>query len=75
MTRSAADIGAGLAAARGARPIVPGERIHVIGAAGAGASAATWLAWRAGASASGCDPGGASPYTAALEAAGIPFAS
>ncbi len=74
MTRSAAEIGAGLAAARAARPIVPGERIHVIGAAGAGASAAAWLAWRAGALASGCDQAGASPYTAALEAAGIPFA-
>ncbi len=75
MTRSAADIGAGLAAPRAARPIEPGARIHVIGAGGAGASAATWLAWRAGAAASGCDQGGASPYTAALEAAGIPFAA
>jgi UDP-N-acetylmuramate--alanine ligase len=74
VTRSAAEIGAGLAAARAARAIRPGERIHVIGAAGAGASAATWLAWRAGAVASGCDPGGTSPYTAAIEAAGIPFA-
>ncbi len=76
MTRSAADIGAGLAAAREPPdPSAPGERIHVMGAAGAGASAATWLAWRAGAAASGCDPGGSSPYTAAIEAAGIPFAS
>ena len=31
--------------------------------------------WRAGAVVSGCDPGGASPYTAAIEAAGIPFAA
>ena len=74
MTRTAAEIGAGLAAARAARPVRSGERIHVLGAAGAGASAATWLAWRAGAAASGCDPGGSSPYTAAIEAAGIPFA-
>jgi len=40
VTRSAEDIGAGLAAARAARPIRVGERIHVVGAAGAGASAA-----------------------------------
>lgn len=74
MTRTAAEIGAGLAAARAARPVRSGERIHVLGAAGAGASAATWLAWRAGAAVSGCDAGGSSSYTAAIEAAGIPFA-
>jgi len=74
MTRPAADIGRGLAGARRARPIVAGERIHVVGAAGAGASAAALLAARAGAAVSGCDPGGPSPYTAALEAAGIPLA-
>lgn len=71
MTRPAADIGQGLARARDARPIAPGERIHVIGAAGAGASASALLAQRAGASVSGCDSGGPSPYSAALEAAGI----
>jgi UDP-N-acetylmuramate--alanine ligase len=75
VTRQAADIGAGLAPARVARPIRAGERIHVIGAAGAGASAAAWLASRAGAAVTGCDPGGSSPYTAALEAAGIPIAA
>ena len=74
MTRSAADVGRGLAAPRAARPIAAGERIHVVGAAGAGASAAALLAARAGAAVSGCDPGGPSPYTAALEAAGIPLA-
>ena len=74
MTRAAADVGRGLAPARPARPIVAGERIHVVGAAGAGASAAALLALRAGAAVSGCDPGGPSPYTAALEAAGIPLA-
>ena len=42
-----------------------------MGAAGAGASAAVLLAHRAGAVVSGCDAGGPSPYTAALEAAGI----
>jgi UDP-N-acetylmuramate--alanine ligase len=43
----------------------------VLGAAGAGASAAVLLAARAGASVNGCDPGGPSPYTAALVAAGV----
>jgi len=74
MTRSAEDIGAGLAAARPARAIPPGERIHVVGAAGAGASAAALLASGAGAIVTGCDPGGPSPYTPALEAAGIDVA-
>jgi UDP-N-acetylmuramate--alanine ligase len=71
MTRTAADIGAGLAPDRPARPIQPGERIHVVGAAGAGASAAALLATGAGAIVSGCDPGGPSPYTPPLEAAGV----
>jgi UDP-N-acetylmuramate--alanine ligase len=71
MTRSAAEIGAGLAAARPARPIRPGERIHVVGAAGAGASAALLLAHHAGAAATGCDPAGHSVYTTAAEALGI----
>ncbi|MCY7418274.1 MAG: Mur ligase domain-containing protein, partial [Chloroflexi bacterium] len=75
MTRTAADVGAGLAPARAARPVQAGERIHVIGAGGAGASAATLLAWHAGATVSGCDAGGSSPYSMAIEAAGIPFAS
>jgi len=47
------------------------ERIHVVGAAGAGASAAALLAAHAGATVSGCDAGGPSPYTPALEALGI----
>jgi UDP-N-acetylmuramate--alanine ligase len=68
------EIGAGLAEARDARPIWPGERIHILGAAGAGASAAALLAHRAGADVSGCDPGGRSPYTEALEEAGIAIA-
>ena len=42
-----------------------------MGAAGAGASAAALLAAHAGATVSGCDPGGASPYTPALDALGI----
>jgi UDP-N-acetylmuramate--alanine ligase len=73
MTRDASAIGAGLEPAREARAIREGERIHVVGAAGAGASAAALLAHHAGADASGCDAGGPSPYTPALEAAGIPL--
>jgi UDP-N-acetylmuramate--alanine ligase len=69
--RGAAEVGAGLAPARDARPIEPGERIHVVGAAGAGASAAALLASWAGASVDGCDPGGPSQYTPALVAASI----
>ncbi len=72
--RGAAEIGAGLAAARPARPIRPGERIHVVGAQGAGASAAALLAAWAGADVSGCDPGGRSQYTPALDAAGVAVA-
>ncbi|MEO5919459.1 MAG: cyanophycin synthetase [Candidatus Limnocylindrales bacterium] len=71
MTRSAGDIGAGLLPIRDARPIPPGERIHVIGIAGAGASAAALLAAAQGARVSGCDSGGPSPYSEAVEAAGI----
>ena len=74
MTSAAERIGAGLQPARAARPIRALERIHVVGAAGAGASAAAILAARAGASVSGCDPGGPSPYTPALEALGIVLA-
>lgn len=73
MTRTAADLGAGLAPARDPRAIRPGERIHILGIAGAGASAAALLAKAAGAVVTGCDPGGPSPYTRALEAARIPI--
>ncbi len=72
--RDAASIGSGLAPARLARPIRPGERIHVVGAAGAGASAAVLLAHHAGAAVSGCDPSGHSPYTPAIEKLGIALA-
>jgi UDP-N-acetylmuramate--alanine ligase len=74
VTRTAAELGQGLAPVRAARPIREGERIHVVGVAGAGASAAALLGHGAGAIVSGCDPGGPSPYTAALEAVGIPIA-
>ena len=73
MTRTAAEIGAGLLPARQVRPIRAGERIHVLGAAGAGASAAVLLAHAAGAAVTGCDSGGPSPYTEAIEADGIPL--
>jgi UDP-N-acetylmuramate--alanine ligase len=74
VTRSVAELGLGLAPARAARAIRAGERIHVLGIAGAGASAATLHAASQGAVVTGCDPGGPSPYTAALEAVGIPIA-
>jgi UDP-N-acetylmuramate--alanine ligase len=66
--------GAGLLPARPARPIRPGERIHVVGAAGAGASAAVLHAAWAGAAVDGCDPGGPSSYTAPFASLGIPIA-
>src|SRR5205814_4838262 len=74
VTRTAADIGAGLLPPRAPRRIRAGERIHVVGVAGAGASAAALLAHAAGAAVSGCDAGGPSPYSVAVEAAGIPVA-
>jgi UDP-N-acetylmuramate--alanine ligase len=74
VVRGATSVGLGLAAAREARPIQAGERIHVVGAAGAGASAAVILAHAAQALVSGCDAGGPSPYTPAIEALGISLA-
>jgi UDP-N-acetylmuramate--alanine ligase len=74
VTRDAAAIWAGLVPARPARAIRSGERIHVVGIAGAGASAAALHAASQGAIVSGCDIGGPSPYTPALEAAAIPLA-
>jgi UDP-N-acetylmuramate--alanine ligase len=75
VTSPAERIGAGLAPARDPRPIAAGERIHVVGAAGAGASGAAILAARAGAIVTACDPGTPSPYTPALEALDIPIAA
>ena len=72
--RGAAAIARGLAPARAARAVAPGERIHVIGGAGAGASAAALLAHAAGGAPDGCDPGAPSQYTAALEERGITIA-
>jgi UDP-N-acetylmuramate--alanine ligase len=64
----------GLDPARPARPIRPGERIHVVGAAGAGASAAVLHAAWSGAGADGCDPGAPSSYTLAIAELGIEIA-
>jgi UDP-N-acetylmuramate--alanine ligase len=75
VTRGSEVIGRGLAPAREPRAIADGERIHVVGAAGAGASAAALLAREAGARVDGCDPGAPSSYTAALEARAIPVAA
>ncbi len=74
MIRGTPDIARGLAPARAARPIAPGERVHVVGAAGAGASAATLLIQAAGGDPDGCDPGAPNKYTAALAERGIPVA-
>ena len=49
----------------------PGERIHVIGAAGSGAAGVTLLAHHDGALIDGCDADTPSPYTPPLEAAGV----
>jgi UDP-N-acetylmuramate--alanine ligase len=74
MTRTFAEIAAGLAPAREARPIVPGERIHVVGIGGSASVGAALSAAAAGADVSGCDIGGASQYTDAATAAGIAIA-
>jgi len=71
VVRGAAAIGQGLDPAREARAIRSREAIHVVGAAGAGASAAALLASAAGAVVTACDVAGPSPYTAALLAQGI----
>jgi UDP-N-acetylmuramate--alanine ligase len=75
VTRDAAAIGAGLDPVRAARPIRSGERIHVVGACGAGASAAALLAHAAGAVITACDSGGPSPYTTALDELGVTVAT
>ena len=74
MTRTAAEISAGLEPARPGWPIPAGERVHVLGASGAAGAAALLLAARTGAAASGCDPGGPGQYTPPLAGAGVPLA-
>jgi UDP-N-acetylmuramate--alanine ligase len=74
VTRTAAEIGAGLEPPRPGRAIPAGERIHVLGASGAAGAAALLLAARSGAVGSGCDPGGPGQYSAPLVADGIPLA-
>ncbi len=72
--RGAAEISAGLEPARPAQPLVPGERIHVVGAGGSAAAPAALLAHLAGASVTGCNSAGSSTYTLPLQDAGIPLA-
>lgn len=74
MTRSLEEVGRGLAPTRPPRGLRPGERIHVLGAGGAGASQALLLGAHAGAEMTGCDAGGSSPYTEAAERLEIPLA-
>lgn len=71
MTRTPADIARGLAAARPARPISPGTRIHVLGVGGAASSGAALHAAAVGAIVTACDAGGPDPLTGAVSAAGI----
>lgn len=71
-SRTAWEISAGLEPARAARPVEAGQRVHVIGVAGAAAAASALHAQRVGASVTGCDAGGPSQYTTPLEEAGIP---
>jgi UDP-N-acetylmuramate--alanine ligase len=52
----------------------PGERIHVIGIAGSGAAGTAVLLQAAGSMVDGCDLDAPSPYTPALDAAGIRYA-
>ncbi|HET9497080.1 MAG TPA: UDP-N-acetylmuramate--L-alanine ligase [Candidatus Limnocylindria bacterium] len=51
--------------------VAAGERIHVIGIAGAGAAGTALLAAHAGAQVDGCDAAGPSAYTDALTAIGV----
>src|SRR5450759_1638014 len=74
MTRTPEDIARGLEPARAPRAIIPGDRIHVLGAAGSAASASMLLSAAAGAVVSGCDAGEPTPYSGAVGAAGIPIA-
>jgi UDP-N-acetylmuramate--alanine ligase len=73
VTRTVEEIGRGLEPSRLARPITPGERIHVIGAAGSAAAASLLLGQAARARMSGCDSGEPSAYSLGVEAAGIPI--
>ena len=73
MTRSVEDIARGLEPTRAPRPIAPGERIHVVGAAGSAAAASLLWAQAAGAEVSGCDAGAPTAYSDAAEASGIPI--
>jgi UDP-N-acetylmuramate--alanine ligase len=53
--------------------VIAGERIHIIGIAGSGAAGTAVLLQRAGAIVDGCDLDVPSPYTTALDNAGVPY--
>ncbi len=74
MTRSVEEISRGLEPARSARPIAPGTRIHVVGAAGSAAAASLLFAQAAGAVVSGCDAGEPTRYSDGVIEAGIEIA-
>ena len=74
MTRTSAEIAAGLAAPRPARPIVPGTRLHVMGVGGAASAGAALHAAAVGAVVTACDAGGPDPLSLVVQASGIPIA-
>ncbi|MGH2428184.1 MAG: UDP-N-acetylmuramate--L-alanine ligase [Candidatus Limnocylindria bacterium] len=53
--------------------VTAGERVHLIGIAGSGAAGTAVLLRHAGVAVDGCDADAASPYTPALDAAGIRY--
>ncbi len=73
MTRTAAEIAAGLAPPRPARPIEPGTRLHVMGVGGAASAGAALHAAAVGAVVTACDAGGPDPLSRVVEGAGVPI--
>ena len=73
MTRTAAEIAAGLAPPRPARPIEPGTRLHVMGVGGAASAGAALHAAAVGAVVTACDGGGPDPLSRVVEGAGVPI--
>ncbi|HYH92808.1 MAG TPA: cyanophycin synthetase [Candidatus Saccharimonadales bacterium] len=73
MTRTSAEIAAGLAAPRPARPIKPGTRLHIMGVGGAASAGAALHAASVGAIVTACDAGGPDPLSRVVEASGVPI--
>jgi UDP-N-acetylmuramate--alanine ligase len=71
VTRTSAEIAAGLAIARPGRPIEAGTRIHIMGVGGAASAGAALHAAAVGAIVTGCDAAGPDPLSRVVEAAGI----